>query len=150
MTDNPEEAQAGIADALQELSENSRVLVRHEIDAAQREMWAKAKDSAPAFGLVGAAGFLGLFAAAAAYRLSVEMLEKLVPPAPAALIAAAVYGGGAAYTSVLAVRRLHELPSLLPARTARHGRETVADTATQASSDLPLSTAQLLFNRSFS
>jgi hypothetical protein len=141
MTDNPEAAQAGIADALQELSENSRVLVRQEVDAAQREMWAKAKDSAPAFGLLGAAGVLGLFAAAASYRLSVKMLEKLLPPVPAALTAAAAYGAGAAYTAILATRRLRELPSLLPTQTARQVRETVADTATQASSDLPFSPA---------
>ena len=133
MTDTPEAAQAGIADALQELSENSRVLVRHEISAAQQEMWDKAKKSAPAFGLAAAAGVLGLFAAAASYRLSVKLLEKLLPPVPAAMVAAAGYGAGAAYTGVLAMRRLRDLPPLLPTQTARQARETIAESATQAS-----------------
>jgi hypothetical protein len=140
MTETPESAQAGIADALQELSENSRVLVRHEISAAQQEMWTKAKDSAPAFGLLAATGGLGLFAAAASYRLSMRLLEKLMPPVPAALAAAVGYGAGAAYLAVLAARRLRELPPLLPTETARHARETVTDTAARASGDSSPST----------
>lgn len=42
MSETPQEAQAGVADALRDLSDNSRALVRHEIAAAQQEMWDKA------------------------------------------------------------------------------------------------------------
>jgi hypothetical protein len=54
MTETPDEAQAGVSNALHDLSENSRTLVRHEVDAAQREMWAKVREGAPAFALLGA------------------------------------------------------------------------------------------------
>jgi hypothetical protein len=119
MTEAPDEAQAGVSDALHDLSENSRALVRHEVDAAQREMWAKAKESAPTFVLLGAAGFLGLLSAAASYRLSMRLLEKLLPPVPAALIAAIGYGAGAGCAATLGLRWLREMPPPLPTETAR-------------------------------
>lgn len=43
MTETQREAQEGVAGALRDLSDNSRALVRHEIAAAQQEMWEKAK-----------------------------------------------------------------------------------------------------------
>jgi hypothetical protein len=137
MSESPEAAQAGMADALQDLSENSRVLVRHEVNAAQREMWDKAKESAPAFGLVALAGGLGLFAAAASYRLTLRLFEKLLPPIPAAFTAAAAFGTGAAYTATLAARRLRDLPPLLPTETAQQAGETIAGTAAQARQQAP-------------
>jgi hypothetical protein len=137
MTESPETAQAGMADALHDLSENSRVLVRHEINAAQREMWDKAKESAPAFGLVAVAGALGLFAAAASYRLTLRLFEKVLPPVPAAFIAATAFGTGAAYTATVAARQLRNLPPLLPTGTAQHAGEALAGTAAQASEGAP-------------
>jgi hypothetical protein len=131
MTEAPDEAQAGVSDALHDLSENSRALVRHEVDAAQREMWAKAKESAPTFALLGAAGFLGLLSAAASYRLSMRLLEKLLPPVPAALIAAIGYGAGAGCTATLGLRWLREMQPPLPTETARRTAETARRTADQ-------------------
>ncbi len=64
MSETPQEAQAGVADALRDLSDNSRVLVRHEIAAAQKEMWDKVRRALPAAGLLGAAAFLGVMSAA--------------------------------------------------------------------------------------
>jgi hypothetical protein len=135
MTETPDKAQAGVSDALHDLSENSRVLVRHEVDAAQREMWAKAKESAPAFALLGAAGFLGLLSAAASYRLSQRLLEKLLPPVPAALVAAAGYGAGAGCAARAGLRRLREMPPLFPMETARQTRQMVADATARATSE---------------
>ena len=85
MTETPKSPQAGIAEALGDLSEQTRILVRREIDAAQREMWEKAKESAPALALLGAAGTLGLLAAASAYRLTLRLLERRLSPASAVL-----------------------------------------------------------------
>ena len=133
MTENPQAAQEGIADALQDLSRNSRTLVREEISAAQQEMMGKAKEAAPAFALAAAAATLGLLATAASYRATVRLLEKFLPPVPAALTAAAGYGAGAAYTGVLAVRRIRQLPPLLPTDTARQTRETITSAAADAS-----------------
>jgi hypothetical protein len=133
MTETPDEAQAGVSNALHDLSENSRTLVRHEVDAAQREMWAKVKEGTPAFALLGAAGFLGLLSAAASYRLSLRLLEKLLPPVPAALVAAAGYGAGTGFAAVFGLRRLRDVPPLLPTETARQTRQVVADATARAS-----------------
>lgn len=137
MTESPQTPETGIADAVRDLSENSQVLVRREIGAAQREMWAKAKESAPVFGLLAASGALGLLAVAAAYRLSLRLLEKALPPVPAALAAAAGYGAAAGYTAVLGARRLRDLPPFFPTETARQAGEAIADTAAQATGDSP-------------
>jgi hypothetical protein len=133
MTENPQEAQEGIADALQDLSQNSRALVRQEISAAQHEMLDKAKEAAPAVTMLAAAAMLGLLATAASYRATVRLLEKFLPPVPAALTAAAGYGAGAAYTGVLGARKIRQLPPLLPTRTARQASETIASTAADVS-----------------
>jgi hypothetical protein len=123
----PQTPQTGIAEALGDLSEQTRILVRHEIDAAQREMWEKAKDSAPAFALVATAGALGLFAAASSYRLSLRLLEKRLPPSAAAFAATVGYGAGAAWTAVLAARRIRGLPPPFPAETAKRAGKAVAE-----------------------
>jgi hypothetical protein len=132
MTQTPETPQAGIAEALGDLSEQTRVLVRGEVDAAQREMWEKAKASAPALALVVAAGALGLLAAASSYRLSLRLLEMRLSPPAAALAATAGYGAGAACAAVLAARQVRELPSLFPAQTAKQAREALAGAAAEA------------------
>src|SRR3954447_3015499 len=96
MTEQQQSPQAGIAGALTDLSEQTRILVRGEIAAAQRETWGKLKATAPAVGLLAGAGVLGLAASASAYRASLRLLERWLPPTGAALVATAVYGGGAA------------------------------------------------------
>jgi hypothetical protein len=138
MTETPQTTQGGVADALHDLSENSRALVQSEIEAAQREMWAKVKESAPAFALLGTAGFLGLLSAAASYRLSMRLLEKLLPPASAAFVAAAGYGAGAGCAAMLGVRWLRDTSPLLPMETAHRTAETArrtADAAARATSE---------------
>jgi hypothetical protein len=132
MTETPEQAQAGVADALHDLSDNSRVLVRHEIAAAQREMLGKAKQALPALGLLGAAAFFGTLSAAASFRLSVRLLEKTLPPATAAFVATAGYGVAAGAAAALGIERLRAVQPLFPAETARDTARTVADATGQA------------------
>jgi hypothetical protein len=132
MTETPETPQAGIAEALGDLSDQTRVLVRHEVEAAQREMLEKAKASAPALALLVAAGALGLLAAASSYRLSLRLLETRLSPPAAALAATLGYGGAAACVAVLAAREMRELPPLFPAATARQAREAVTEAAAEA------------------
>jgi putative superfamily III holin-X len=132
MTETPEQAQAGVADALHDLSDNSRALVRHEIGAAQREMLGKAKQALPALGLLGAAAFLGTLSAAASFRLSVRLLEKTLPPATAAFVAAAGYSVAAGAAAALGIQRLRAVQPLFPAETARDTARTVADATGQA------------------
>jgi hypothetical protein len=132
MAETPETPQAGIAEALGDLSDQTRVLVRHEVEAAQREMCEKAKASAPALVLLVAAGALGLLAAASSYRLSLRLLETRLSPPAAALAATLAYGGGAACAAVLAARQIRQLPPLFPAETARQAREAVTEAVAEA------------------
>ena len=115
-----------MAEALHDLSDQTRVLVRHEIDAALREMWDKARQGGPAAALLAASGVLGLLAAASSYRLSLRLLEKRLPPATAALAAAVVYGTAAACAAVLGAQRMRELPLPVPAETMREASAAVA------------------------
>jgi hypothetical protein len=128
MGETPQEAQAGVADALRDLSDNSRVLVRHEIAAAQQEMWGKAKQALPAAGLLAAAAFFGVLSAAASFRLSIRLLEKGLPPAAAAFTAAAGYGVAAGAAGAVGMRRLRQIQPLFPTETARETVKTAADT----------------------
>lgn len=135
MTERQQQSpQAGIADAFTELSEQTGLLVRQEIDNARREMWDKLVTSAPAIGLLGASSALGLLAAASSYRLSLRLLEKWMPPATAAFVATALYGGGAAYAVVEGLRRLRELPAPFPTETVREVGSLAEETAAEARS----------------
>jgi hypothetical protein len=123
--------QAGIAEALGDLSEQTRLLVREEIDAAQREMWGKTKAAVPAIGLAGVAGVCAVMAAASSYRFSLRLLEKWLPPATAALLATIAYGGIASGVGVAAARGLRNVPPPFPTETARNVGALVAETATE-------------------
>jgi hypothetical protein len=129
MSETPQEARDGVADAVRGLSDNTGALVRHEIAAAQREMLASAKQALPAIGLLAAASFFGVLSAAAGYRLSVRLLEKALPPATAASMAAVGYGMLAGAAGTIGVRQLRTRRPLVPAETVRDTVKTVADTA---------------------
>src|SRR4051794_8219605 len=135
MTEQHQSPQAGIAGALTDLSEQTRILVRDEIAAAQRETWGKLKATAPALGLLGAAGVLGLAASASAYRTSLRVLERWLPPAGAALVAAVLYGGGAAAAGVAGVQQLRTLPAPFPTETLAETGALVEETAAEVRRD---------------
>lgn len=131
MTEQQQSPQAGIAGALTDLSEQTRVLVRGEITAAQRETWSKLKATAPALGLLGGAGVLGLAASASAYRLSLRLLERWLPPAGAAFVATAVYGGAAAAAGAAGLQQLRTLPAPFPTETMAETGALVEETAAE-------------------
>jgi len=129
MSETPQEAQEGVADAVRGLSDNTQALVRHEVMAAQREMLDKAKQFLPAIGLLGAAGFFATLSASAGYRLSVRLLEKSLPPATAAFVAAAGYGAAAGAAGTVGMQRLRASKAPVPAVTIRQTVATVTGTA---------------------
>ncbi|GAA3933920.1 hypothetical protein GCM10023085_14040 [Actinomadura viridis] len=112
-----------------ESTDQNLVLARSVIDAAQREMWSKARQRVPAIRFGVLAGTLGVLATAAGHRFNVMMLERKLPPEVASLVAAAVYTGGAGCAAVAAARRWRGLPAPLPTETARQVAEIIADTA---------------------
>jgi hypothetical protein len=127
----PPSPQAGIADALTDLTQQTRTLVREEITSAQRETWDKLLASAPAAGLLAAAGGFGLLSVASGYRASLRMLERRLSPVAAALTATVVYGLGAAATAVWGVQRLRAAPMPFPSTTVQDAGARVGQTAAE-------------------
>lgn len=121
-----------MAEALHTLTDETRLLARREMRSALGEMWAKARASGPALGLLAISGGCGLFAAASAYRLSLRLLERRLSPASAALVATLGYGAAAAGAATLAIQRLREAPLPIPSGTARQAGQAVAAAADQA------------------
>jgi cobalamin synthase len=80
-------------------------LTQYVIDSAHQEVATKAKKSVPALKMGAVAGTFGVLAAAASYRLSVLLLEKVMPSEAAALTATVAYGSGAGCAAVVALRR---------------------------------------------
>lgn len=66
------------------------------------------------------------------FRLSTRLLEKALPPATAALVAATVYGMAAGAAGAAGIQRLRVIQPLFPAQTARETVKTVADTTARA------------------
>lgn len=139
MADTHDEAQADVADALHNLTDQTQKLARKEIRSALLETWQKASTSAPALGLLAASGCCALLAAASSYRLSLRLLEKRLSPAGAALAATMVYGGAAAAAAAVGIQRLRHMPLPVPARTARHAEQAVATAAETAGTQPPAS-----------
>lgn len=102
-------------------------VTQYVIDSAHQEVSAKAKGSAPALRMGAVAGTFSVLAAAASYRLSVLLLEKVMPSEAAALTAMLAYGGGASCAAVVTLRRLRETPVPLPVDTARQVADAIAD-----------------------
>jgi hypothetical protein len=124
--DTPEE---GLAEAIGDLTDQTRALVQREVDAARTEMWEKARASAPALALLGVSAALGLGAAASGYRWTMRFFEKMMPPAAAAAFGTTIYGIGAAVAGALAAQRLRDLPMPVPTRAVQAASDAVGRTA---------------------
>lgn len=106
-------------------------LAQYVIDSAHDEVTAKAKQDVPALRMGVVAGTFGVLAAAASYRLSMLLLEKVMPSEAAALTATIAYGGGAGCAAAVALRRLRRAPVPLPTDTARRVTDAIADRGSQ-------------------
>lgn len=121
--------QAGIADALSQLSEETRELVRQEIESARDETWDKAKALAPGLALVGLGGVMGAAAGASAYRLVLRVLERLLGPALAAMVATAGFAAAGAAALAAGREQLSDVSPPVPSQTARRAGEEVREVA---------------------
>lgn len=131
MTDSAS-PQAGIADALAQLSEETRVLVRNELRSAQQEVWEKAKAAAPALALVGGGIALGAAASASAYRFVLRVLERATSPGFGALLATAGFGAGAFVALSAGIDQLRDVELPLPSETVREATGDAAQAAGDA------------------
>lgn len=135
MTQQPQGPQSGVAGAFSQLTDETAALVRREIDAAQTETLDKLKRSAPAAGLIAVAGVLAVLALASGHRWFLQLLEKRLPPASAALFAAVGYGAAGGLAASVGAQWLRDAPKPVPTDTARQVGRMVGDVAADARAD---------------
>jgi len=100
-----------IGELLKQLSEETTRLVHQELELAKAELAQKGKQAGMGAGLFGAAGAIGLLAAAALTACFILALDAVMPAWLAALIVAVVY---AAVAAVLALRGRDRVKQALP------------------------------------
>jgi uncharacterized protein YacL len=100
-----------IGELLKQLSEETTRLVHQELELAKAELTQKGKQAGMGAGLFGAAGAIGLLAAAALTACFILALDAVMPAWLAALIVAVVY---AAVAAVLALRGRDRVKQALP------------------------------------
>jgi uncharacterized membrane protein YqjE len=81
-----------IGELLKQLSEETTRLVHQELELAKAELTQKGKQAGAGAGLFGAAGAIGLLAAAALTTCFILALDAVMPAWLAALLVAVVYG----------------------------------------------------------
>jgi len=146
-----------LADLLKQLSEETKTLVRQELELARSEatrageavvtlarqelqlakaeMAEKGRRAGPGFGMVGAAAMVALLAAGALTAFFILALDGAVPNWLAALIVALVYAAVAAGLYYAGKERVQEAGPLVPEQTIETVKEDVEWAKTQIGSD---------------
>ena len=114
-----------IGDLLKQLSEETTRLVHQELELAKAELTQKGKQAGIGAGLFGAAGVMGLLAAAALTTCFILLLAMAMPAWLAALIVAVVYAGVAAVLAVRGRDRVKQAVPPVPEQTIETVKEDV-------------------------
>jgi hypothetical protein len=110
-------------------------LARQELQLAKAEMAQKGRRAGVGFGMVGAAGLVGLLAAGALTAFFILALDGAVPNWLAALIVALVYAAIAAGLYYAGKERVQEAGPLVPEQTIETVKEDVEWAKTQIGSE---------------
>lgn len=121
------QAASGVAEAVTRLTEQTQGLVQEQIAGARSEVVDKLKANLPAAAALGAAGVLGVFTLASAYRWGAALLEERMPPATAAFVGMLLDASLAGGAAVLGTRLLKAAPTPLPTETAKSASDAVVD-----------------------
>jgi hypothetical protein len=138
MADSPADPNApagpevGVARAASQLGQETSNLVRRELQAARIEFLSKLGANIPALVLIGAAGVLSVLSVASTHRWILRLLEKRLPPATAALLAALGFGAAAGAAGVSGAAWLRAAPAPLPTETARDASQVAVDATRRA------------------
>ena len=122
-----------LGELLKQLSEETTRLVHQELELAKAELTQKGKQAGIGAGLFGAAGVIGLLAAAALTTCFILLLDMAMPAWLAALIVAVVYGGIAAVLALRGRARVKQAVPPVPEQTI----ETVKEDMEWAKSQMP-------------
>lgn len=108
-----------------QLSEQTSVLVRQEIDLAKAELTEKGKKAGTGAGLFGAAGLLGVFGLAVLTAALVIGLAGLMADWLAAVIVGVIYLAAAAVVAMRGRDEVREMGSPVPEQTVETVKEDV-------------------------
>jgi hypothetical protein len=120
-----------IGELLKQLSEETTRLVHQELELAKAELAQKGKQAGLGAGLFGAAGAIGLLAAAALTACFILALAAVMPAWLAALIVAVGYGAVAAVLAVRGRDRVKQAVPPVPEQTIETVKEDVEWAKTQ-------------------
>jgi Putative Actinobacterial Holin-X, holin superfamily III len=122
-----------IGELLKQLSGETTRLVHQELELAKAELTQKGKQAGLGAGLFGAAGAIGLLAAAALTACFILALDAVMPAWLAALIIAVVYGAVAAVLALRGRDRVKQAVPPVPEQTI----ETVKEDMEWAKTQMP-------------
>jgi hypothetical protein len=124
-----------IGELLKQLSEETTRLVHQELELAKAELTEKGRQAGAGAGLFGAAGAIGLLAAAALTACFILALDAVMPAWLAALLVAMVYGAIAAVLALRGRDRVRQATPLVPEQTIETVKEDIQWAKTQTRSD---------------
>jgi len=119
---------------IKQLSEQSSMLVRQELELAKAELSEKGKRAGMGAGMFGAAGVAGLLALGALTACLILLLGKGMDEWVAALIVAVVYAAAAAILALIGRDRMRESMPPAPEQTVESVKEDVQWAKTRARS----------------
>ena len=125
------ESDRTVAELLTELSDQTRTLVRQELELAKLELTDKGKRAGLGAGLLGGAGIVGLYAVGALTACLILALATAVDGWLAALIGAAVYGAVAGVLALIGKSKVQQAVPPLPEQAAESVKEDVQWTKTR-------------------
>jgi uncharacterized membrane protein YqjE len=133
--DSEDLRERSIGELLKQLSGETTRLVHQELELAKAELTQKGKQAGAGAGLFGAAGAIGLLAAAALTTCFILALDAVMPAWLAALLVAVVYGVIALVVVKQGQAKMKAAGPLVPEQTIETVKEDVAWAKTQVRSE---------------
>lgn len=108
-----------VTEVLQRVTEESKALIREELQLARSELTSKVKTAGKGAGLLGAAGVVAIFGALALTAALILALALVMPGWAAALVVAVAYGAVAGMLALTGRKQVQAATPFMPERTAR-------------------------------
>jgi len=121
-----------IADLTKQLTEQTKTLVRQEVELAKVELGEKGKRVGIGAGMFGGAGLFGFFAFAGLTTVMILALSEAMEPWLAALIVTVLYGAIAGVLALSGKKKVQEAGPAVPEQTLDTVKEDVAYTKQRA------------------